>query len=187
MAHVNRNWTIRGRQAPQPQQAHSTRSPLPPQPRFSRVLSCTQHVLPELHSSTAQSSNTNSLREALTKAPHAMAQSQLTIRGPVCHSRSQARRRQHALTAGSHASCSAAQSAAPSTASMSCTARLHSLATLTASERRSQASHAMAQQQLTIAEGASATATAAAGTLSPCSPLPPTLQPRAQLHPPRPS
>ena len=54
----------------------------------------------------------------------------------------------HALTAASHAS--AVCSAAVSTCILRCTARLHRLSTLSASERREQASHAMTQSQLII-------------------------------------
>ena len=165
---------------PQPQQGRSTHAHRC-FPRFSRVLSCTHHVHHELHSAAAQSSNAHSFREARTSV--ACDGSIATDIGGRQVPQQQQGRSIHTLTAACHAS--AVCSAAPSTCFLSCTARLHSLATLTASERRSQASHAMAQSQLTI--GGAVHAAVVTGSLSHGrSPLPLTLQPWAQLQSARP-
>ena len=59
---------------PQPQQAQLTAHAHRCFPRFSRVLSCTQHGRRELHSAAAQSSNAHSFTERRSQASHAMAQ-----------------------------------------------------------------------------------------------------------------
>ena len=147
---------------------------------FSRVLSCAQHVLAELHSVAAQSSNAHSVREALTSVAcdgstatdHIGGRASATAAAGTlprahrclpCFSR--------VLSRSQHVHHELHNTAAPS------------LPTLTASEsRRSQASHAMAQSQLTIG-APSATAAQARNTRSP---LLSTLLPRAQLQPARP-
>ena len=115
-------------------------------PRFRRVLSCSQHLLPELHSAAALSLDAHGLREALASV--ACDGSIATDIGgrQVPLSQGSHDCGSHALTAASHTLVVC--SAAVSTCILSCTARLHRLLTLTASEKRSQASHAMAQSQL---------------------------------------
>ena len=60
-------------------------------PRFSRALSCSQHVYSELHSTAAPSLDAHSLSEALTSAAcegtDGSCQSQLINGGAACHSR----------------------------------------------------------------------------------------------------
>ena len=106
-----------------------TRSPLCLS-RFSRALSCSQHVYAELHNAAALSLDAHRLREALASV--ACDGSIATDIGGRQVPQPQAC--SHALTAASHASVVC--SAAVSTCILSCTARLHCLCTLTASERR---------------------------------------------------
>ena len=110
----------------------------------SRVLSCCQHVYSELHIAVALSLDAHSLREALArKRRMRWLKSQLTSEADNPSAPSQACSQTRSPLPPSHAS--AACSAAASTSILSCTPRLHRLSTLSASERRSQASHAMAQ------------------------------------------
>ena len=81
---------------PQRQQACSHILTAASVPRFSRALSCSQHVYAELHNAAALSLDAHRLREALTSvARDAWLNRNWPLEGAKCHSRSRLAARAH--------------------------------------------------------------------------------------------